>query len=607
MKVKRFIAESMQSALRQVRDQLGAEAVILSNKRVEGGIEIVAALNYSEEAAKAQLRETALVAEREQSPAQLARMHAQRELLLQEQLEAARQRVQESVRKESTSHSSAVATSAAPIPNLIGSADDRIVVAKTAARRPAVTSGRSVNGIESLLNPKAKASLQAHAKKIEQDEAITVKEPPVQRFRAQLEAARKKVEAKANPVPALEQGGTAEKSVKSGSESFVSKPALVSANEPSPRETAKAKTALAWDEAGLAAARAKVGTETQRMTTSDPVSTEAPKAVHSANPRSESRNQWDSLADMRDEIQSIKRMIQHSGSQSTPTKPRVVADLRSRCSQRLGEQLSAMGLTGQVREALLRAVGTEDDYARAWQLAREKLTRLIRVEAGEVIDKSGVVALLGPTGSGKTMSIGKMAARYVMKYGADGIALVTTDRYRIAAHEQLKVFGRILNVPVFTVSEKNSLDDILDKLSHKKLVLVDTAGLLHTDPGWADQMQELKLSRHTIKPYLVLAATGQYQLMCSQFHVYRRVGLAGVMLTKLDEAVSLGELLSFLAASRMPAAYMTDGQRVPADLHKIDVGQLIDRAQDLSKNSERWLRMPAELELEDTEVEARTA
>jgi flagellar biosynthesis protein FlhF len=521
MKVKRFFAESMQAALRQVRDELGADAVILSNTRVKDGIEIVAALDYSEEAAKAQVRQQ-VGTELTSSPSHIARLHAQRQVQLQEEMASARRRI-DSVRHERAAVGAEARTADAAAP---------------AARAEPERKGR-VNGIESLLSPELKAGLQAHARKIEPDEPITVIEPP-----------------------APKAGQTPREPVK-----------------PVPDRLAP---------------RAGVG--------SDP---------ELGAPDRRQGSQWDALADMREEIQSIKRMLQHGEAPAPEQKPRAVTDLRSRCAQRLGERLSELGLTGQVRDVLLRTVSCEDDFEAAWRMACGKLASLIRVEPAELIDQPGVIALVGPTGSGKTMTIGKLAARYVMKYGGDGIALVTTDRYRIAAHEQLKVFGRILNIPVFTVNEKNGLDDILDRLSHKRLVLVDTAGLQQNDPGWADQMQELKLSRHPIKPYLVLSATGQYQIMCAQYHVYRRAALSGVVLTKVDEAVSLGELLSFLAASRLPVAYVTDGQRVPADLHRPDVTGLLDQAQELARQAERWLRMPApeftELEEASGDVHMRSA
>ena len=182
-----------------------------------------------------------------------------------------------------------------------------------------------------------------------------------------------------------------------------------------------------------------------------------------------------------------------------------------------------------------------------------------------------------------------MAARYVMKYGAEGIALVTTDRYRIAAHEQLKVFGRILNVPVHSVDESNSLDNILDKLSNKKLILIDTAGLMHSDSCWAEQLQEIKMSAHQVQPYLVMSAVGQYQVMCSSYHHYKMVGLSGAILTKVDEAVSLGEAISFLIDSRLRAAYFTDGQRVPEDIHRLNKTEFVDKAEALLNSSERWV------------------
>src|SRR5690554_8125192 len=107
----------------------------------------------------------------------------------------------------------------------------------------------------------------------------------------------------------------------------------------------------------------------------------------------------------------------------------------------------------------------------------------VRTPNQEWLDEGGVYALVGPTGSGKTTTIGKIAARYVLEHGADSLALVTTDRYRVAAHEQLFVFGRILNVPVRVVDDSHSLDQVLDELQDRHLVLIDTAGLSAADPG----------------------------------------------------------------------------------------------------------------------------
>lgn len=304
-----------------------------------------------------------------------------------------------------------------------------------------------------------------------------------------------------------------------------------------------------------------------------------------ATPESDMISQ-DALSIMRAEIESLKGLIGKS-VQSSPEPASVPST--GIAAQQVQKRLSSMCITPEIQNLALGRIGVDADYDEAWALVRRELEKGVGIEHGEIIDQGGVIALVGPTGSGKTMTIGKLAARYVMKFGAESIALVTTDRFRIAAHEQLKVFGRILNVPVLSVDEQNNLDATLDKLSDKRLVLVDTAGLLPSDPCWAQQLQELKMSAHRVQSYLVMSAVGQYQVMRAACHHYQMANLAGTIVTKLDEAVSLGELLSFLIDSRLPVAYYTDGQRVPEDIHMADGGLLVDKAEALLNSSERWV------------------
>jgi flagellar biosynthesis protein FlhF len=190
---------------------------------------------------------------------------------------------------------------------------------------------------------------------------------------------------------------------------------------------------------------------------------------------------------------------------------------------------------------------------------------------------------VGPTGSGKTTTIGKLAARYVLKHGSDSLALVTTDRYRVAAHEQLFVFGRILNVPVRVVDETHSLDDILDELSDRHLVLIDTAGLTSSDKGYQEQLAELARSHHNVKTHLVVSATSQPRIMKSVWHCYKMANLAGCVMTKIDEALTLGESLGFVMETGLPVAYYTDGQKIPEDLHHAEAVPLVRLAVDRLK------------------------
>lgn len=189
-----------------------------------------------------------------------------------------------------------------------------------------------------------------------------------------------------------------------------------------------------------------------------------------------------------------------------------------------------------------------------------------------------MIALVGPAGMGKTTTLAKLAARYVLKYGAQQIALVSMDSYRIGAQEQLKTLGRILNVSVTHVDPGQSLTQALAPLARKRVVLIDTAGLPATDPALKMQLETLASRGVKARNYLVLAATSQSQVLKAAYHSYKRCGLSGCILTKLDEAASLGEVLGLAIGQHLPVAYLADGPRIPDDLQIPRSHQLVSRA-----------------------------
>lgn len=202
------------------------------------------------------------------------------------------------------------------------------------------------------------------------------------------------------------------------------------------------------------------------------------------------------------------------------------------------------------------------------------------------LDAGGVLALVGPAGAGKTTTLAKMAARYVLKYGAQSLALVSMDSYRIGAQEQIKTLGRILNVPVTLVDPGQSLIQALAPLARKRMVLIDTAGLPASDPALRMQLEALASPSLNVKNYLVMATTSQSQVLKSAYQTYRHCGLAGCILTKLDEAGSLGESMALAIAQRLPVAYLADGPRIPDDLQVARSHQLVSRAVSLQAPEE---------------------
>ncbi|WP_225772794.1 flagellar biosynthesis protein FlhF [Pseudomonas sp. Marseille-Q5115] len=244
----------------------------------------------------------------------------------------------------------------------------------------------------------------------------------------------------------------------------------------------------------------------------------------------------------------------------------------------LWRKLQRIGLSGPLARDLLGQVEDIAEPRHAWRMLLAHLARMISTPEAEPLEEGGVIAMVGPAGMGKTTTLAKLAARYVLKYGAQNIALVSMDSFRIGAQEQLKTLGRILNVPVTHVDPGQSLAQALEPLLRKRVVLIDTAGLQASDPALKLQLESLAGRGIRARNYLVLATTSQKQVLTAAYHSYKRCGLAGCILTKLDETASLGEVLSLAISHELPVAYLTDGPRIPDDLHLPRKHQLVSRA-----------------------------
>ncbi|MCG8613046.1 MAG: flagellar biosynthesis protein FlhF [Pseudomonadales bacterium] len=427
MKVKRFFAATMQEALKLVRDEMGADAVILSSKKIDDGVEIVTALDYDEEQAKAELSVSA--SQSAPTPGQLASMKAEKHLALLREMERSKERI-------------------------------------TAVRK------RRDEELEDQQDTEATACW-ANQETIESRPRQKVKNESLSDKRMQQE-----------------------------------------------------------------------------------------ESVASASAAQ--------MAEMKSELSNLRELIKQQ-LQDTARKTSAV-------HQKLQHRLDSMGMERQWATSMLDAVTHEKDLHQAWRQVLGRIAHGLSVTEQCILEQGGRVALVGATGAGKTTTIGKLATRFVMANGAEDIALVTTDRYRIAAHEQLRVFGRILDIPVHVVDEQNSLQSILVKLKDKKLVLIDTAGLNHQDGNWKVQNEEIMRCQLDIKSFLVIPATTQPQIMKASCRSYHELGLKGCIVTKIDEALSLGEVISFLAHEKLPLAYIADGQKIPDDIHVATAPAIVSRA-----------------------------
>ncbi|SFO87158.1 flagellar biosynthesis protein FlhF [Pseudomonas borbori] len=297
-------------------------------------------------------------------------------------------------------------------------------------------------------------------------------------------------------------------------------------------------------------------------------------ALHMAAPAPMTASDQGALEAMRSELHGLRELLEGQlGSMAW-------GQMQARRPQQanLWRRLQRMGLPAELSRVLLERVATVAEPRQAWGMLLAHLARAIETPQQEPLEEGGVIALVGPAGMGKTTTLAKLAARYVLKYGAQHVALVSLDSYRIGAQEQLKTLGRILNVPVTLVDPGQSLTQALAPLARKRVVLIDSAGLPASDPALHMQLETLASRGIKARNYLVLAATSQSQVLKAAYHSYKRCGLSGCILTKLDEATSLGEVLGLAIGQRLPVAYLTDGPRIPDDLQVPRSHQLVSRA-----------------------------
>jgi flagellar biosynthesis protein FlhF len=289
---------------------------------------------------------------------------------------------------------------------------------------------------------------------------------------------------------------------------------------------------------------------------------------------------------MRDEIKQLRGLLENQLAHLAWGD----LDRREPLHTDVMRRLSSMELDSFLIEKISAPTIHARDDEHAWQLALSELSATLPVADEQLIDQGGIVALVGSTGVGKTTSIAKLAARYVLRYGQRHVALVTTDSYRIGAHEQLMTYGRLLGIPVQVASDHKELRSTLNCLSDKRLVLIDTAGMSQRDVRLTEQFATLADSGIPIRTLLVLSATLHPSVLDETVRAFSSVPLEGAILTKLDEAASLGGVLSAVIKQHLPLMFVANGQRVPEDIHPARAKNLVQRAAELVQSSE----IPAE-------------
>jgi flagellar biosynthesis protein FlhF len=281
------------------------------------------------------------------------------------------------------------------------------------------------------------------------------------------------------------------------------------------------------------------------------------------------------VAQLMAEMQTIKSMLERQlagfawGEMSRQTPARALL---------LAEMLEA-GFSGVLARRLSEDMPVELSAEEGRKWLKSSVNRRLRTLTNEndIIDRGGVFAVVGPTGVGKTTTTAKLAARCVVRYGADRVALLTTDGYRIGAHEQLRIYGRILGVPVHIVRDSEDLRRTLSDLRDKHMVLIDTVGMSQRDRMVAEQAAML-MRAGEVNRLLLLNSTVRGDTLDDVIRAYAGEDLAGCILTKVDEAASLAPALDAVVRHGLLLTYVANGQRVPEDLHLPNRNYLLHRA-----------------------------
>jgi flagellar biosynthesis protein FlhF len=263
---------------------------------------------------------------------------------------------------------------------------------------------------------------------------------------------------------------------------------------------------------------------------------------------------------------------------------------------RLAQKLLDVGFSPLLARKLIDAcpssfAGGADEL----QWAQAVLARHLLVAEQPLENRQGVFALIGSTGVGKTTSTAKIAANFAAQHGAGQLGLITLDAYRLGAHEQLRAYGRILGVPVHTAHDRASLEDLLDLLANKKLVLIDTAGMAQRDSRTGDLLE--MLSHPAIRKLLVLNSSSQGETLEDGIQAWKAAGCEGVVLSKIDEAVRLAPALDCLIRHKLVLQGVANGQRVPEDWLRLSADALVQHAFKAVEVSPAWQLDAQELQL----------
>jgi len=285
-------------------------------------------------------------------------------------------------------------------------------------------------------------------------------------------------------------------------------------------------------------------------------------------------SQEPTLMEMRGEMRTMRGLLETQLAELALKDHKISTPFEYELKQRMAR----LGLGSKLANELLQSLPMEGSADDLWRRLLGKIAVKLSVTDDDILTQGGAVALVGPTGVGKTTTAAKLAARFAMRHGSRSVALISTDNFRIGAHEQLRAYARILDVPIRLANSAETLQAALDHFCDKRLVLIDTAGMSQRDLRLTEQFTVLQGESDRVRTYLVAATTSRLSGLQEVVRGYKGVELSGCILTKVDESTCIGHALDVVIQQQLPVAYVSDGQRVPEDLQPARAHTLVSRS-----------------------------
>ena len=587
MRIKRFIASDMRTALRMVRDEQGPDAVILSNRPCPEGVEVVSATDYDEalvhqalRAATPRISPTTATA----APAAAAEPVAMPTAAVPSAARAAASTVPApSVRETLATRARAVFK----IGDTVRPASNEPTLAELTSgashgdtpRSDAAVAEAGQSRFDAMMA--AMGAVPANVADAEPANDVVSLSPAALAPAAQMPATP--VSPPAPPRQHPSQG--AAEAAAAPQVPDTPAPKLELSLEPLPEPAPEAEPA--HPSATAEAIELSLAPVAELDDITDAVARHDEAAEAAATDRHlHAVPRWDAdpaVAAMREELATMRHLIEREMGQFA------VERLRGSPARAAAfDTLLGYGCDETLAQTLAAKIDPALDPARVHAPMLAELARMLTISREEPIDDGGVIALVGPTGAGKTTTAAKLAARFAARHRARDVALVTTDFERVGACEQLHAHGRRLGITVCEANGPEALQQTLDQLQDYPLVVVDTAGYGARDRALLGQITWLRATRN-VRSLLVLPANGHPHDMNEVVRRYRMATPEGVVLTKLDETGRLGAALSTVIRNGLSLAYTTAGQQVATDLAHADASRLVLQLEKLRRAADNPL------------------